>query len=168
MDLSPMSSANISSSRSISFSSFSQEDVGRTFARDVLRAFIAQCAHIDAVQEMLAGTEQDGSHGEMQLVDQAGAQILPNRRQAATEADITAACCGARLFEGGVNAFGDEAKFRSSRHRDRRPRVMRQHEDRRVIWRLVAPPALPAVVRPWAPDRTEHVASENPGSDPVK
>jgi hypothetical protein len=34
-----------------------QKDVGRTFARDVLRAFIAQSRHIDVVQEMLAGTE---------------------------------------------------------------------------------------------------------------
>ena len=34
-----------------------QKDVGRTFARDVLRAFIAQSTHIDVVQEMLPGTE---------------------------------------------------------------------------------------------------------------
>ena len=34
-----------------------QKDVGRTFARDVLRAFIAQSMHIDVVQEMLPGTE---------------------------------------------------------------------------------------------------------------
>src|SRR5438552_1843887 len=36
-----------------------QKDVGRAFARDGLRAFIAQAAHIDAIQEMLPGTEQD-------------------------------------------------------------------------------------------------------------
>ncbi len=34
-----------------------QKDVGRTFARDALRAFIAQSTHIDVVQEMLPGTE---------------------------------------------------------------------------------------------------------------
>src|SRR5437879_7892942 len=45
---------------------------------------------------------------------------------------------------------------------------MRQHEDGRVIRRLVAPPALSALVRPRAPDWTEHVAPENPGTDSGK
>src|SRR5205823_14433668 len=45
---------------------------------------------------------------------------------------------------------------------------MRQHEDWHVIRRLLAPPALPALVRPRAPDWTEHVAPENPGTDSGK
>src|SRR5258707_8114173 len=117
---------------------------------------------------MLARTKQDGSDGEMQLVDQGGAQILPNRGYAATEAHVAAARCSGRLLQSGVNAFGDKAKLRTSRHPERCPRVVRQHEDGRVIRRLVAPPALPAVVRPRAPDRTEHVAPENPGTDSGK
>src|SRR5258708_4593191 len=117
---------------------------------------------------MLPGTEQDRPDGEMQLVDQGGAQILPNSGYAATEADVAAARCGGRLFQSGVNAFGDKAKLRTSRHPERRPRVMRQHEDGRVIWRLVAPPALPAVIRPRASDGTEHVAPQNPGADSRK
>src|SRR5882762_11391651 len=104
----------------------------------------------------------------MQLVDQGGAQILPNSGYAATEADVAAARCSARLLQSGLNAFGDKAKLRTSRHPKRRPRVMRQHEDGRVIRRLIAPPALPAVVRPRASDRTEHVATENPGTDSGK
>src|SRR6266568_409178 len=104
----------------------------------------------------------------MQLVDQAGAQILPNSRYAATEADVAAVCCSARLLQSGMNALGDKAKLRTSRHAKRRPRMMRQHEDECVIRRLVAPPALPAVVRPRAPDRTKHVAPKNPGTDSGK
>ena len=34
-----------------------QKDVGRTFAREEFRTFIAQRMHIDVVQEMLPGTE---------------------------------------------------------------------------------------------------------------
>jgi hypothetical protein len=34
-----------------------QKDVGRTFARDVLRTFVAQSTRIDVVQEMLPRTE---------------------------------------------------------------------------------------------------------------
>src|SRR6202171_5248966 len=104
----------------------------------------------------------------MQLVNEGGAQILPNSGDAATEANVAAARCSARLLQSGVNAFGDKAKLRTSRHSKRRPRVMRQHEDGRVIRRLVAPPALPAVVRPRASDRTEHVAPKNPGADSGK
>src|SRR6267143_129007 len=100
----------------------------------------------------------------MQLVNQAGAQILPDSGYAAAEADVAAARCSARLLPSDVNAFGDKAKLGTSRHPERRPRVMRQHEDGRVIRRLVAPPALPALVRPRTPDRTEHVAPENPGT----
>src|SRR6267142_6302721 len=101
----------------------------------------------------------------MHLVDQAGAQILPNRRHAATKADVAAPRGSGRLLQGGVNACGDKVKFGPSRHPERRTRMMRQHEDERVIRRLVAPPALPAVVRPRASDRTEHVTPENPGPD---
>src|SRR6266576_657672 len=104
----------------------------------------------------------------MQLINLGSAQILPNSCYAATDADVAAARCSARLLQSRVNAFGDKAKLRTSRHPERRPRVMRQHEDGRVIRRLVAPPALPALVRPGAADRTEHVAPENPGADSGK
>src|ERR1700682_570832 len=104
----------------------------------------------------------------MQLVNEGGAQILPNGGDAATEADIAAARCSARLLQSGVNAFGDKAKLRTSRHSKRRPRVMRQHEDGRVIRRLAPPPPLPVVVRPRPSDRTEHVAPKNPGTDSGK
>src|SRR5437667_6843528 len=104
----------------------------------------------------------------MQLVNQGGAQILPHGGYAATEADVAAVCCSGRLLQSGVNALGHKAKLRTSRHPKRRPRVMRQHEDGRVIRRLVAPPALPAVVRPRASNRTEHVAPKNPSTDSGK
>src|ERR1700687_5448030 len=104
----------------------------------------------------------------MQLVNQGGPQILSDGGYAATEANVAAAGGSGRLLQSGVNAIGDKAKLRTSRHLERRPRVMRQHEDGRVIRRLVAPPALPAVVRPWASDRAEHVAPKNPGADSGK
>src|SRR5438445_2025438 len=102
----------------------------------------------------------------MHLVNQRRAQILPNRGHAPSEADITALGGGGRLLQGSVNAVGDKTKLGASCHPERRPRVMRQHEDRRVIRRLLAPPTLPAVVRPRTSHRTEHVASKNPGADP--
>src|SRR5204863_2388338 len=44
----------------------------------------------------------------------------------------------------------------------------RQHEDRRVVRRLVAPPSLPAFVGPRSADGAEHVAAEDPGADPFE
>src|SRR5687767_2985895 len=54
---------------------------------------------------------------------------------------------------------------RSALHLDRAARVMGQYEDRRVIRRLFAPPALPIIVRPFAARRPEHVAAHDPGAD---
>ena len=104
----------------------------------------------------------------MQLVDQPGEQILPHGRDAAPQPDVAAVGGDPRLFQSGMNAFGDEAKLGTSGHRDRRSRVVRQHEDGRVIRWLVAPPALPAVVRPRAANRTEHIAPEYPRTDSGK
>src|SRR5258708_29136969 len=92
-----------------------QKDVGRTFARDGLGAFIAQSAHVDALQEMLPRTEQDGWDGEMQLVDQGRAPILPNGGHATAEANVAAACCGARLLQGTATAFADNPTLPASR-----------------------------------------------------
>src|SRR5690348_12535682 len=59
-------------------------------------------------------------------------------------------------------------KLGASRHLQRRPRVMRQDEDRCVIRRLVTPPALPAIIRPGPPNRTEHITPKDVGANPGK
>jgi hypothetical protein len=64
---------------------YPQIDMGSTFARDVLCAFVAQSRHVDSSEEMLPRTEQDRTHGKMQRVNQAGAQVLSNSGYAATE-----------------------------------------------------------------------------------
>src|SRR5256714_10046625 len=112
-----------------------QEDVGRAVARDVLRAFIAQGAHVDVVQEMLAGTEQDGPDGEMQLVDQGGAEILADSGDAAAEADVAGAPCRPCLLQRGVDTFRSRLFMGKGLPMPWRPRMMRQHEDGRVVWR---------------------------------
>src|SRR5205085_876330 len=50
-------------------------------------------------------------------------------------------------------------------HRDRRARVVRQHEHRVVIRRGVSPPASPGVVLPRAADRAEHVTAHDGCAD---
>jgi hypothetical protein len=47
-------------------------------------------------------------------------------------------------------------------------RMVCEDKDRHVIRWLVSPPAFPGIVLPWAADRPEHVAAQNPGTDIVK
>jgi hypothetical protein len=42
---------------------------------------------------------------------------------------------------------------------------VRKHEYRRVIRRIVSPPAFPFPIGPWPPHRAEHVPAENPRTD---
>ena len=145
---------------------FAQKDMGCPFTGDVFGAFISERTQIDVVQQVLAGAEQHGTHGEMHLVDQAGAEILPNRRHAAADAHVALAGCGLRLLERRVDAVGDKKELGAAGHLERRPRVMRQHEHGGVIRRLV--PRQPFQLSSGhGRDRTEHLAAEDPRARPV-
>src|SRR5258708_2984926 len=56
-------------------------------------------------------------------------------------------------------------KCGASRHLERRPRVMGEHKNRRVIGRLVTPPAFPTVIRPGSSHGAEHIPAENISAD---
>ncbi len=101
----------------------------------------------------------------MQLVDQTLAQVLPDRRGAAADPHVLAAGRLARTLERFMNAARHEVERRAALHRERRARVVRQHERVAVIRRLVAPPPSPALVGPLAAHGAEHVAPENPCAD---
>src|SRR5215510_7317805 len=101
----------------------------------------------------------------MQLVNQTRAQILPDSVHAAAETNIKTACRRPRLLQGRVNTFSHKVKLRPAGHSEFWSRMMGQNEDRRVIWRLVAPPALPALVRPRTAHRAKHISPENPRAD---
>jgi hypothetical protein len=47
---------------------------------------MARRTHIDVVQEMLSGTEQNRPDGEMQLVNRPGEETLPNSAYATASA----------------------------------------------------------------------------------
>src|SRR5512144_1363219 len=136
-----------------------------TSASDVVHTLVSQPTHIDTVQEMFPSTEQDRRDGEVQLINECSAEILANCGYAPTQPDVAAACRIPRSLERSVNTVGDEPKLRATLHFEQRPGVMSQHEDRRVVRRLVTPPAFPGLIRPRAPDRAEHVTAENPGAD---
>src|SRR6185503_17912941 len=99
------------------------------------------------------------------LVHQPGLEILADGGDAAPDPDILARGGGARLFQRGMNAAGDEPECRAPGHRQGGARMVREHENLAVIRRRIAPPALPLIVGPGAPHRPEHVAAHDPGPD---
>ena len=53
-------------------------------------------------------------------------------------------------------------KRRPTLHSKVGPRVMREHKDRRMVGRIVAPPTFPGIVLPWTANRSEHIAAHDP------
>src|SRR5881392_3690940 len=111
---------------------------------------------LDAIEDPLAGSEQDRRDVQRELVDDPGNEGLAHSRGAAR--DVYAALPGplARLCVSGAEAAGDEVEGRPAFHLDRLVRVMGEHKDRRVVRRLGTPPAAPVLI-PLAADRPEHV-----------
>src|SRR2546428_12513432 len=103
----------------------------------------------------------------MQLVDHPGAEELSDGRHAAAEPNVAVARGGFRLLERGVDPIGDEVEYGAALHRDRRAGMMRQHEYRHMIWRLLAPPAPPALVRPGGAGPAAHGAPPDPPARPA-
>src|SRR3954466_7310730 len=103
---------------------------------------------LDAVEDPLAGAEQDRRDVQRELVDDPGNEGLAHSRGAAC--DVYAALPGrlARLCVSGVEAAGDEVEGRPALHLDRLVSVMGEHEHRRVVRRLRTPPPPPLPLPP--------------------
>src|SRR5664279_5887315 len=122
-----------------------------------------QPERLDAVEDPLAGPEQDWCDVERELVDDPGDERLPNGRGAARDVYAVVAGRLTRLCVGGVEAVGDEVEGRPALHLDRLASVMGEHEHRCVVRRLGPPPAAP-VLLPLAADRPEPVAAHDIGA----
>src|SRR6202041_3353021 len=105
--------------------------------------------------------------GEMHLVDQPGAKILTHRLYATTDLHVAALGGEPRLRQRRLDTVGHEYEGGAALHLDWIARMVGQHEGRRVIGWIVAPPALPARVRPGTADRPEHIAAEDERAEPV-
>src|SRR5438034_10991228 len=101
---------------------------------------------LDAVEDPLAGAEQDRRDVERELVDDPGNEGLAHSRGATR--DVYAALPGrlARLRVSGVEAAGDEVEGRPTFHLDRLVSVMGEHKHRRMVRRLGTPPAAPVLI----------------------
>src|SRR5687767_8348320 len=114
---------------------------------------------------MLARSEENRRNREMHFIHQSGLEVLANGLHPASDANVFRAGCFLGSPQRFLDSFGDEVEGRAARHLDRLAPVMRKHEDRYVIRRGFAPPALTLLVEPLAADRSEHVAAEDPGAE---
>jgi hypothetical protein len=64
-------------------------------------------AHVDVVPEVLSFTQHNWTNGEVQFVDQSGLKVLPDSCYPASNARVASIRCLSRLFERGVNSFGN-------------------------------------------------------------
>src|SRR5215213_5799806 len=111
---------------------------------------------LDAVEDPLAGAEQDRRDVERELVDDPGKEGLAHSRGATRDVHAVLARRLTRLCVSGVEAAGHEVEGRPAFHLDRLAGVMGEHEYRRVVRRLGTPPPAPVLI-PLAADRSEHV-----------
>src|SRR5262245_60736331 len=126
---------------------------------------IAELPCVDTGKKVFARAEENGGNGEVHLVDETRAQILSDRRDAAAQPDVLTVRSFDGAFQCSVDAIADEVECSPAVHADRCAGVEGEHEDGRVVWRVVAPPSFPGVVGPWSSDRPEHVSTHDPRSD---
>ena len=110
-----------------------------------------------------ARAEDDRGDVQAQFVDQSRRQVLVDGRGPAGDRDGSVSRRLSSLRERRVDAVGDEVEGGAALHRHRIMRVMGQDVDRRVIWRILAPPTAPVLV-PFAADRAEHVPAHDVGA----
>jgi uncharacterized repeat protein (TIGR03803 family) len=128
---------------------------------------VAEGGEIQACEHRLAASEQDGRKCEMQFIDEFGLQVLANGRDAAADLDVTCARGVACALEGRVDAVGNEVECGAAFHGDRGAGVVGEDEGGGVIGGIVAPPAFPAVVGPFAAHGAEHVPAQDEGTEAV-
>jgi hypothetical protein len=98
---------------------------------------------VEAVEKPLPGAEQHRHDDDVQLVEQAGPQVLPHGGDAAAEPQVRATGRGPGPLQRRLHPVGDEVERRPPRRRQRLARVVGEHEDVVVERRLLAPPAAP-------------------------
>jgi hypothetical protein len=144
-----------------------ENDVGGVVGRLMFGDAVAERWQVDPGEHRFAPPEHDRGQSEMQLVDQPGAKILTYRLDAATDLHVAALRGELRLLQRRLDTVGHEDEGGAAFHFDWIARMVRQHEGRRVIGRIVAPPALPILVRAGTADRPEHIAAKDERAEPV-
>jgi len=142
-----------------------QNNMRGSVRRNMLDCSVSQIAEIHPAKERFPLAKRNGSKGKMNFIDVAGLNVLLHSLRTAANLNVLSACRFARSLQRILNTVGDEVKCRSTQHLDWWPWIMCQYESWRVIRRIVTPPAFPLIVRPFSTKRSEHVATEDEGTE---
>src|SRR5256885_2176134 len=93
-----------------------QNDVRGVRRGNVLAALVTELCSVETAEKVLSGAEQDGRNRQVHLVDQSGAQILPDRSDPAAEPDVLAVGCIEGALKCSVDAVGNEVEGRAAVH----------------------------------------------------
>mgnify|MGYP001549803198 FL=1 len=126
---------------------------------------VSQSAKIQAAKERLPLAKRNGRNSEVNFIHVAGLDILLHSLDTAANLDVLCACRFARLLQRSLNAISDKVKCRATQHLDWRSWIVCQYESWRMIRRIVTPPAFPLIIRPFPTNRSEHVATEDEGTE---
>ena len=134
-----------------------------TFVTDGIESALEQAR---AVEQPRAAAEQQRHNVQVQLVEQAGREVLLHDVGAAAERDVPAAGGREGLLERRLDPVGDEREARPALQLgERLARVVGEHEDRVVERRVLAPPAVPARLAPRPRAAAEHIAAHDRRAD---
>src|SRR5262252_1809264 len=112
-------------------------DVRHRWRGDHLDRLQDGIAHI--LKQALAGAKDDRHDVEIELVEHSGPKVLPHRACTASDRDVPTTGCRPGLLQCWIDPR-DERECGATLHREGPARVVREHEDRRVERRFVAPP----------------------------
>src|SRR6202158_3633387 len=100
----------------------------------------------------------------MQFITQSPLKVLPDCRRSATDSDILSVGGISSSFKRDANPVSNEMKGRASLHYEWRTRMISEHENLRMVNRVLTPPSSPALIRPGTAHWPEHISAHDPGT----
>ena len=104
----------------------------------------------------------------MQFIDQSLLKVLPDGGRSASDSDILSIGGSTSAFQRDVDPVRHEMKGRTTLHDERRTSMIGEHENLRMINRVLTPPSSPTLIRPGTSHGPKHISPHYPGPDIVK
>src|SRR5215472_17270750 len=105
----------------------------RIFPEDGLVGSKAKFGEIDSVEQMLTLTQEDRRYGQVHFVDETRSQVMTYDGDASADSDVFALGRFFCFLQSRRRPVGDEVERGAALHGERRPRVMCEHKNGRMV-----------------------------------
>jgi len=102
--------------------------------------------------------------GDMKFIDQSLSKVLPDCGRSTSDSDILSVGGIASSFKRDANPVSNEMKGGASPHFEWSTRMISEHKNLSMIYRVITPPTSPALIKPRTAHRPEHISAHNPGT----